>query len=205
MKSFYPDDKYGFSTCYIERIELTGDEYPEYFVFERMEDLPMPSGHASIFNGATAKQIHIDPIVDFWSRPGTELETHSIDLNSNDDKKEFYTVFYGGGIGGFYAEVMIYSYNTKKDSLEVLFGRESLLYLSEYFPGQVTEDYYWFDFVQGNKKSNFKTINIFKGRRGKEVLNYKQISNTGELVKKFEFSKAQNRFVLVYDKTDLSR
>ena len=31
VKSFYPDDKYGFATCYIEDIELTGDEYPECF------------------------------------------------------------------------------------------------------------------------------------------------------------------------------
>lgn len=199
IKSQYPINPYTLNSCEIQRVEITGDAYPEYFVRSSPDDYPGPPWYGEVYDGRTGVKIKIEEGGSLWARFGYELKMHPIDLNCNDNKMDFYTTFSSSGAGYFYTDFQIYTYDLETDSLRVLL-RETLIDLGGFFtPDKM--DYMWVDFLH-NKKNFFKSINIFRGELGENEWDYESIINTNELVKKYEYSKDQGKFILVFDKTE---
>jgi hypothetical protein len=166
-----------------QRINLNTDNIPEY-IFSEM-------GFYTFFDGKTKKEIeYFDPK---GPKYGGSEDLKFIDVNCNDNQKEFIVESAGGGTMGNYHYMNIMRYNSKTQKISSIFDYE----ISSF---SWVEDEEKLDFVNYidifYKKKNecVDTIKVYKGKYINKPKSYSLKIKPQKLIEKYYFNKTTGTF-----------
>ncbi|WP_445724190.1 hypothetical protein [Flavobacterium sp.] len=166
-----------------ERVNLNSDDIPEYIFCEM--------GNYTFFDGKTKKEIEY--INNSGPKYGGSEDLKFIDVNCNDNQKEFIVESAGGGTLGNYHYVSVMRYNSKTQKISSIFDYE----VSSF---SWVEDEENLDFVNYidilYKKSNdcIDTIKVYHGEFINKPKSYSLKIKPKKLIEKYYFNKVSGEF-----------
>jgi hypothetical protein len=165
-----------------ERLNLDSDNIPEYIFCEM--------GHYVFFDGKTKKEIEYEYIL---SKSGAGEDLKIIDVNCNDNQKEFIVKSAAGGTLGNYHNMDIMRYNSKTQKINSIFSYG----ISSFHWVEDKEKLDFVNYIDILYKRNNKcvdTIKIYQGKFVGEIKSYSLKIKPKKLIEKYYFNKQTGKF-----------
>lgn len=160
-----------------QRINLNTDNIPEY-IFSEM-------GFYIFFDGKTKKEIeYINPSGPKLAGSGN---LKFIDINCNDNQKEFIVESAGGGTMGNYHYMDIMRYNTKTQKISSIFEHE-ISSFSWVKDEEKLDFVFYIDILYNKENKCTDTIKVFKGEFTNKSESYSLKIKPQKLIEKYYFN-----------------
>jgi hypothetical protein len=165
-----------------ERSNLNTDNIPEYIFCEM--------GHYVFFDGKTKKEIEYEYIL---SKAGGSEDLKIIDVNCNDNQKEFIVESAAGGTLGNYHNMDIMRYNSKTQKISSIFsyGISSFDWIED---KEKLDFVNYIDILYKRNNDCVDTINIYQGTFIGEIKSYSLSIKPKKLIEKYYFNKQTGKF-----------
>jgi len=165
-----------------DRLNINSDDIPEYIFCEM--------GNYTFFDGKTKKEIEYEYIL---TKYGPSGDLRIIDINCNDNQKEFIIESAGGGTLGNYHSMDIMRFNPKTQRINSIFSCEiSSFYWKEDI--EILEGVNYIDILYKKNKKCIDTIKIYQGEFIDKAESYNLNIKQKKLIEKYYFNKKTGYF-----------
>jgi hypothetical protein len=174
-----------------ERLNLNADNIPEYIFCDM--------GHYVFFDGKTKMQIEYEYIV---SKAGASGDLKVIDVNCNDNQKEFIVESAAGGTLGNYHNMDIMRYNSKTQKISSIFscGISSFDWIED---KEKLDFVNYIDILYKSDNECVDTIKIYEGKFIGKIESYSLNIKQKKLIEKYYFNKQTGDFEKMSANSDL--
>lgn len=176
-----------------ERLNLNADTIPEYIFCEM--------GHYVFFDGKTKKEIGYDDIL---SKSGASEDLKVIDVNCNDNQKEFIVESAMGGTLGNYHNMDVMRYNPKTQRISSIFsyGISSFDWVED---KEKLDFVNYIDILYKGNNECVDTIKIYQGKFIDKIESYNLNIKPKKLIEKYYFDKKNGAFIKISASNSLAQ